>query len=104
MAILKGSNHRSFVDHLSTSGVNDNASRFQGPDPFFADEANGFLSERHMDAQNVRLSKHLFHVLEVLAEIRGIGAFISGVINDAHWEGMSQNSQTCSNPSKSEDA
>lgn len=52
MTIFQSSNHCLFVNDFSSRSVDDNCPWFQGPNPFLADETNGFLPQRYMYTQN----------------------------------------------------
>src|SRR6266508_4186042 len=103
MSVFKSSYHRVFVNNLPSCGINDNCSRFQHPDPLFAYQSHGFLSERDMNAKHIRLFKHLLNIVKVFTKLWCVGVSSPGVIYYAHGESMGQNRETRPNPSKPED-
>lgn len=99
MTIFQSSDHCLFVNDFSSRCVDDNCSWFQSPNPFLADETNGFWAQRYMYAQYVGLGQHIFNLLKILTEGWRGRVSASRVVNDTHWECMRQDSQTSPNSS-----
>lgn len=88
MTVFQGPDHGILIDYFSASSVDYNRTRFQSPYPLFTYKPNRVWTKGHMHAQNIRLSKHLFHVFEVLAEVWCIGVFTPRMVNNAHRKSM----------------
>jgi hypothetical protein len=103
MTIFQSSYHRLLVDDLPPSGVDDNPTRFHQPDPIFTNETNRFWSERHVDAQDIRLPQHVLYALEILAVLGRVAILLPRMVNDPHWECVRENGETHPDTTQAED-
>src|SRR5260221_13951569 len=102
VAIFQSSDHCLLVNDLPASGVDDDRSGFQRPDPPFTNQTYCLSSNGHMDAQDICLSKHFLYVLKIF-EILRVGILVPRMVDDAHRERMCQNREAHPDATEAED-
>ena len=92
MPVFQGPYHGFLINHFSASSVDYDCTGFQSSYPFLANKPNRVCTKGYMHAQNIRLSKHFFHVFEVLAEVWCIGVFMPRMVKNPHRKSVDKDS------------